>query len=229
MNLAANPSRTDIEVLYEDQQFVVFNKPAGLLVVPTPLKEKFTLVSIVNRQYAGRLDGGHLFPCHRLDRDTSGVIIFAKGQEYQQLMMNLFKQAAVHKNYLALAHGKIKYKAGELKSFIADLDEQKYNKNTKGRLAITRYKVIQVKRRYSIVDVTPITGRTNQIRIQFADMGHPLVGDRKYAFARDFSLKFKRAALHAQSIEWRHPVMRKMIKVASPIPKDMEEFMSREA
>src|SRR6266487_3633105 len=94
-----------IEVLYEDDCYVVFEKPAGLLVIPTPQKERYTLVDIVNGQYSRFAKQWGLHPCHRLDRDTSGAIIFAKGKHNQQLLMQLFKRRAVHKKYIAFVQG----------------------------------------------------------------------------------------------------------------------------
>jgi len=91
---------------------------------------------------------------------------------------------------------------------------------------VTRYQVVEARRFFSVVHVYPLTGRTNQIRIQFSQAGFPLVGERKYAFARDYSLKFRRVALHASELQWRDPLDRRMIKVISPVPEDMKAFLS---
>jgi tRNA pseudouridine32 synthase/23S rRNA pseudouridine746 synthase/23S rRNA pseudouridine1911/1915/1917 synthase len=216
-----------IEVLYQDEQLVVFNKPAGLLVIPSPKQEKYTLAALVNEQFRASSQEQRLHPCHRLDRDTTGAIIFAKGKKNQQLMMEEFNKKAVKKTYIALVQGKIKYPAGEIKSEIKDFEQKRFARDSRGKLAITRYKIKQVKRLYSIVEVHPITGRTNQIRIHMAEIGHPLIGERKYAFGRDSVLKFRRTALHAHRLEWVHPVTKKNVTVTAPHPQDMEEFISR--
>lgn len=226
-DVSSSPSQRLIKVLYEDDFFVAFEKPAGLLVIPTPKKEKNTLIDIVDRQFAAFHDSFRLHPCHRLDRDTSGVILFAKGKRNQQLMMEAFKRRAVKKKYVALVHGAPPIRQGELKSAIRDFDQEKFHKNSFAKTAITRYKVIERRSGFSIVEVAPLTGRTNQIRIQFSDAGFPLVGERKYAFARDFDLRFKRAALHASELEWFHPVLHKPVKITSPIAKDMAEFIAK--
>jgi 23S rRNA-/tRNA-specific pseudouridylate synthase len=116
---------------------------------------------------------------------------------------------------------------GEWKSKIRSLDDRKFQKHKAGELAVTRYKVIEQRKKFSIVEIEPVTGRTNQIRIQFSDKGHPLVGERKYAFARDYELKFRRVALHSSKIGWVDPLNGKKIEVTSNLPHDMEVFLAR--
>ena len=216
--------RSWINVLYEDDQYIVFDKPAGLVVIPTPKRESKTLVSIVNQQCVGQSDSSKLHPCHRIDRDTSGVIIFAKGKRNQKLMMDCFKNRAVEKKYIAFVHGILPSKSGEFRKSIKDFGHRKFQKNIPAIPAVTTYKVIEIRKDFSIVEVQPVTGRTNQIRIHFSQAKHPVVGDRKYAFARDYPLKFRRTALHAAQLEWTHPVSQKKICVRSNMPKDMAEF-----
>lgn len=215
-----------IDVLFEDDSSVVFNKPSGLLVVPTPKKEKNTLVDLVNGLRTTELGKPKLFPCHRLDRDTSGLILFAKGQDNERRLMEQFKSGRIKKKYVALAHGKIKQKAGEIKGYIKDLDQMKFQRQAPAKWAVTRFKVLEVHKNFSVVEVVPVTGRTNQIRIHFAQLGHPLLGERKYAFGRDFDTKFKRTALHALELSWHHPVTNKLIECRAPWPQDMSEMVS---
>lgn len=217
---------TKIKVLFEDSHFVVFDKPPGLLVIPTPKNEKHTLTELVNRDFAPADGAYRLHPCHRLDRDTSGIIIFAKGKKNQQLMMELFHRKSIVKKYTAFVHGRLTAGQGELRSKIADFEQKKFHRHTAGKAAVTRYKVKSIKRHYTIIEVQPVTGRTNQIRIQFSEFGFPLVGERKYAFARDFALKFRRTALHAGEIGFPHPVSHKFIKIVSPLHEDMVNFMT---
>ena len=215
-----------VAVLYEDDHYVVFDKPSGLLVIPTPKKEQRTLVNIANQQYSQHEKTWKLHPCHRIDKETSGAIIFAKGKYSQRLMMDLFKERAVTKKYIAFAHGKLPKDRGEFRKPIKKASQKKSGKKQAGIQAITCYKVLKTKKQFSVVEVQPVTGRTNQIRIHFSQAGHPLVGDRKYAFARDYGLKFRRAALHAASLEWRHPVLQKKVSVKSSLPKDMAGFIA---
>jgi 23S rRNA pseudouridine1911/1915/1917 synthase len=219
--------KNPIPILYEDDTYVVFDKPARLLVIPTPKGESNTLVNIVNDQYVAHSNGSKLHVCHRLDRDTSGAIIFAKGKRAQQAMMDLFKQGSVTKKYIAFVHGKLEERQGEFKGKVLDADEKKFRKLARGKTAMTHYRVTETKKDFSVVEVEPMTGRTNQIRIHFSKNGHPLVGERKYAFPRDYTLKFRRPALHAFSLEWQDPKTGKKVNVQSPLAKDMEEFSGR--
>jgi 23S rRNA pseudouridine1911/1915/1917 synthase len=214
-----------IPLLYEDGAVMIFDKPSGLLVIPTDQKEPNTLDNIVNHQYALNKDFGHLHPCHRLDRETSGVIMFAKGKRYQQTMMEVFRRREISKKYIAFVHGHLKRPVGEMKSYIKDLDEQKFRRHSKPVLAITKYKVLNLRKLFSVVEVEPVTGRTNQIRIHFKDLGHPLVGERKYAFARDYDIKFRRVALHASALGFKSPITQKFINVSTKLPEDMEVFL----
>ncbi len=216
-----------IPVLFQDDFLMVFDKPAGMLVVPSPKREKNTLEQVVNREHPAVQQRGPLLPCHRLDRETSGVIVFAIGRSNQQAMMMLFKQQVVRKKYIALVHGKVRHPAGEIKSVIQDVEEERFNRGGAGKLSVTRYKRVLVKHRFSIVEVFPLTGRTHQIRIHMRDLGYPLLGERQYAFGRDFDLKFRRVALHASTIEWKHPITKQLVRVESPLPEDMENFIER--
>lgn len=194
----------DIPVIYEDDWLLVVDKPAGLLTIPTPKNEPRTLTSILG-----------LYPCHRLDRETSGLIIYAKGKSIQKKMADLFKQRKVKKSYIAFIQGKPARLQGEIKNQIEGLS------------AITRYTVIEERNNFSVVQVNPITGRTNQIRIHFKLIGHPLIGEKKFAFRRDFKLKANRLCLHARTLEFVHPVSHKLISLHSELPLAMENFLQK--
>ena len=214
--------KLEVPVLYEDNACIVFNKPAGLLTIPTTKNEDHTLVNYVNQQYQ---TPGTLHPAHRLDRDTSGVIIFAKGKDNQQILMQAFKEKKVKKSYIAFVHGKLMPPVGKIRIPIKDFYQRKFQKHLPAQSALTEYQVIDYGRDYTQVDVRPITGRTNQIRIHFAKLKHPLVGEDKYAFRKDFELRFRRTALHAAIVEFPQPVTGKMITVKADLPPDMEEFL----
>ena len=219
-------SQNRVEKVYEDRQYIVFNKPAGLLVIPTPKNERRTLVTIANKHFNPENQLSKLHPCHRIDRETSGVILFAKGKQHQKLMMEMFRLRQVTKTYIAFVHGKLPGQRGEFRAPVRSVQRVKYGRPKQAASAITKYKVLKIKKGFSVVEVRPVTGRTNQIRIHFSEARHPLVGDRKFAFARDYFLKFRRTALHAHSLEWAHPVTHKKIHVQSDLPKDMAEFLA---
>jgi RluA family pseudouridine synthase len=191
-----------IPVVYEDAWLLVANKPSGLLTVPTPRKEKRTLTSILN-----------LYPCHRLDRETSGLIIYAKEKSVQQKMMQAFKQRKVKKKYLALVNGNPRHRQGEIDFPI------------EGQAAQTQYRVLAQKRGFAVVEARPFTGRTNQLRIHFKRIGHPILGDCRFAFRRDFLVKAKRLMLHAQELEFNHPLTGKQLYLSADVPEDMRALL----
>ncbi len=218
------PNRTSVEILYEDEDCIVFYKPAGLLTIPTDKDEENTLVSLVNQQ---RNEAVHLHPAHRLDRDTSGVILFAKGKEHQQTLMQAFKEKRVKKTYIAFVHGYVKETEGKIRIPIKDFYQRKFQKNLPPQSALTLYKVLEHRKQYTIVEVNPITGRTNQIRIHFTKIGHPLVGEDKYIFRKDYELRFRRTALHAMQLSFPQPVTGHMIMVEAPLAQDMTNFLEK--
>ena len=222
-----NPLPKPIQIRYEDDCYIVFEKPAGLLVIPSPKRENNTLLSLVNRQLARKETDWKLHPCHRLDQETSGLILFAKGKKNQQLMMEEFKRQRVKKIYIAFIQGQLRKDFGEIRSFIKDFNQKRFNKKSAAKLGITRYTVLETKKGFSVLEVTPVTGRTNQIRIHFSEIGHPLLGERKYAFGKDYALKFRRTALHASSLKWIHPIDRREVKVESILPEDMRQFLNK--
>ncbi len=211
-----------IAVLYEDDACIAFNKPSGLLVIPTDKNEQRTLVNLVNKQYP---NGAYLHPAHRLDRDTSGVILFAKGKSFQQALMRSFKDRKVMKNYIAFVHGRLDPANGKISFPIKDKFARKFDARTPSQSALTHYEVEQYCKDFSVVNVMPITGRTNQIRIHLAQVGHPLVGEDVYAFRKDFALRFKRTALHAWRLQWPNPVTGKLTVAQAPLAEDMLEFL----
>lgn len=192
----------NIKIVYEDDALIVYDKPSGLLVVPTPKKESRTLTSITGN-----------YPCHRLDRETSGLIIYAKTRNIQDKMANEFRNRQVHKTYIAFVQGQVHKTQGQI------------NNRIEGQEALTKYKVLEQRSNFAIVEVSPITGRTNQVRIHFKTIGNPLVGEDRFAFRRDFALKFKRLCLHAKTLEFKHPVSGKEVRLEVDLPSDLQDFL----
>ena len=207
----------NIPVVFEDEWLVVVDKPAGLLSIPTPANEKRTLTTILNNDLKKRGLLYRLHPCHRLDRETSGLIVYAKGKSIQKKMMDEFRERKVKKKYIAFVQGVMAKSQGEIKSPIEHL------------WAMTKYKVSQRKKDFTIVEVMPLTGRTNQIRIHFKAIGHPIVGETKYAFRKDFLLRAKRLCLHAQDLEFTHPVTKKVMRLSVDLPRDLNNFLGNSA
>jgi len=194
----------NIPIIYEDQWLLVADKPSGLLTVPTPKNEKRTLTSILN-----------LYPCHRLDRETSGLIIYAKDKNTQQRMMDEFRGRKVRKTYLAFVRGVPQKGQGEIKNRIEGLSAE------------TRYKIIEKRKDFAILEVNPLTGRTNQIRIHLKQIGHPILGESKFAFRRDFAIKAKRLMLQAKELSFPHPVTGAQVQVRLELAADMAGFLAK--
>lgn len=206
-------------IVYEDEQLIIIDKPSGMLVIPTPRRETVTLTDLVNKELDTRGVEVNAYPCHRLDRETSGLVIYAKGKSAQHAMMEEFRKRSVRKMYVAFVNGTVKKGFDTIKVPI-------YNRNKrKADDALTKYTVLEKRAAFTVVEAEPVTGRTNQIRIHMKSIGHPLVGETVYAFRRDYKLRFKRAALHAKRIEFIHPVTGEKMSFESPLAADMVNFL----
>ncbi|UCD14876.1 MAG: RluA family pseudouridine synthase [Candidatus Omnitrophota bacterium] len=208
------------EIIFQDEYVVVLNKIAKILVQPSPRKEKHTLTSLL----AQRLKEPVL-PCHRLDRETSGLIIYAKDRNSQRKIMDEFRAGVVRKKYIAFIRGELNKKKGKLEGYILDKEGRKFGE--KFKKAKTIYSVLRQSPGFSVVEVTPLTGRTNQLRIQFSKLGHPILGERKYALGRDFKVNFRRLALHAFFLSFIHPVSRQRVSLDIGLAVDMKEFLKK--
>lgn len=213
----------NIRILYEDDVLFVVDKPAGMLVLPDQPQATLDLTSRLNAQFQEKGLAVRARPCHRIDKETSGLVLFAKSKQMQQRLMDQFRRRRVEKIYLAFIHGRLPAVSGELKSYIRDT--WPYQRSGPAKLALTRYHVLSRGKGFSAVRMELMTGRTNQIRIQFSQEGHPLVGERRFARARDFDLTFRRAALHAWKMRLRHPITGVDLRWEAEVPADMQEFL----
>jgi len=200
-------------IVYEDNSLVVINKPPGILTVPTPKNEKYTLTNCINAMFKKRNLDVCALPCHRLDRDVSGLIIYAKSKDIQDKIMDQFRNRQIKKKYVAFVQGIVKSPFGII------------NFPIENKKAITKYKLLQRRKGYSIIEAESTTGRTNQIRIHFKMIGHPLLGERKFSFGKDANVKFKRVALHAAKIQFKHPVDKKILSFSLRLPDDMNRLV----
>lgn len=213
-----------ISILYRDESLIVVDKPAGLLVIPSPKGEKTTLGTLLNDLLAAEtVQAGkprpQAHPAHRIDRETSGIMLYALGKSMQQKLMDRFAAREVHKTYIAVVNGIPGKKEGSL------------NQPIEGQEALTRFKVLGSKdlgqgKAYSVVAAEPVTGRTNQIRIHFSRMGHPLIGDAKFGVRKDFAVQAKRCLLHAYRISFPHPADDSELVFVAPTPADMEAIVA---
>ena len=219
-----------LKVLYEDADLIVVNKPPGLVVHPAAGHRAHTLVNALLHHCRGQLSGvgGVERPgiVHRLDGDTSGCIVAAKRDQAHRSLQAQFKARTVAKLYLALVWGVPKRSSGFIEGAIgrSSSDRKKMRiVSHGGREAITEFEVVKVFGEVSMVRCTLHTGRTHQIRVHLAAMGHPIVGDRVYGGARKHPLAklAGRQMLHAQTLAFDHPRTHKRLEFIAPVPQDM--------
>ena len=208
-----------LEILHEDRDLFVVNKEAGVLTTGTRRDEAFTAENVLNdyvRKGCAR-SSKHVYLVHRLDRETSGVLLFAKSEEAQQCLKDNWK--TTEKFYLAAVRGNLKEKRGLLSSYLAeneDLYVFSVDDPAQGKLSQTAYTVIKEMPSLSFLKIKLLTGRKNQIRVHFKELGHPVVGDPKYGRHDPFR---ERLCLHAKSIAFNHPHSGQRLFFDTPIPE----------
>ena len=235
-----NP-KIKLNIIYQDKNILVINKPPGLIIHPRQTKDGFphpndlkkTLVSGLLYYFPQIANVGDLPQIrpgivHRLDKDTSGIIIIAKNQSSFEYLKKQFKERLVKKEYLAVVGGKIKNKNGTLEDLLLRSKrqplKQKVSFNRQGKRAILKYKVIQENNQFSLVKIRLITGRTHQIRVQFANFGHPIVGDKAYA-PKPISSLASRQLLHSYTLSIALP-SGETKTFTTPIPDDIQNILN---
>lgn len=207
-----------MQLVYEDDDIIVVNKGYGLLSMGTDKIKDGTAYSIVRDYIKWHNPQSKLFIVHRLDRDTSGLMMFAKSIEAKETMQHNWNNMVLNRKYLAVVEGKVDGENGEVRSYLAETSQYEvYSTDdpTKGQLAITRYRTIKSKNGYTLLEVELDTGRKNQIRVHMKDIKHPIAGDHKYGAK---SSPIHRLALHAQTLRFVHPITRKEMNFTTPVP-----------
>jgi RluA family pseudouridine synthase len=212
--------RPRLEIRFEDDDLLIADKPAGLLSVETPGTEGMTLPRALAA--AGRPG---LLPVHRLDRDVSGLVVLAKHEAARAALENLFRGRAVKKLYWALVRGRMRPESGSFDEPIVD-EGARARVHPAGKPATTRWRVLAHHRASSVVEIEPVSGRYNQIRLHFAHHDQALVGERKYARGKDDPLRAKRVALHAWKLAFPHPLRGHRIEAEAPLPADLVELLA---
>lgn len=232
------PQEVEFQVLYDDGSIIVLNKPPGLVIHPAPGHMTGTLVHGLLKYCKGLSGvGGELRPgiVHRLDKDTSGILIVAKNDRAHQHLTQQFKEGKVKKRYLAIVEGRIRASKGKVELPLGR-DPRKRKKisvlKKGGKKAITLWeKLKDLEYELTYMAISPITGRTHQIRVHMAYIGHPILGDTTYGHSkkkyREVGLDIKRHMLHAEAIKFIHPEKEELIELKAPIPDDMKEILSR--
>jgi 23S rRNA pseudouridine1911/1915/1917 synthase len=212
----------DLQVLYEDQDLVVIYKPNGLLSVATDNEAFRTAHDYLKRRSPNK----RVFPVHRLDKDTSGVMVFAYTQDAKAHLKDQFEAHTIHREYRAILAGHLEEKQGKWEGFLiedANYKMHECHEKEGAQLAITFYEVLQETRRLSLVKFVLKTGKKNQIRVQAAQRGHPVLGDCKYGNEDD---TFPRLALHAMVLEFVHPKKDKKLSFSYPLPKELSKLFA---
>ncbi len=219
---------TGVIILHEDEDIIVIEKEAGLLSVSSSTENEITayrqLMDHVRRQHPEN----RIFVVHRLDRDTSGVMMFAKSKDVQQTMQNSWKDIVQERLYIALVEGVVKKTEGTISSWLKETTTFKTYSSSRpndGKLAVTHYKVIKSNQNFSLLKVNLDTGRKNQIRVHMQDIGHSIVGDKKYGSKMK---PIGRLGLHAQVLSFVHPTTGLLLRFETKIPKSfLSPFRSR--
>lgn len=210
-----------IEILYEDNDLIVIDKPSGLLSVSTAFEKEDTALALLKKHLHPR----RVYVVHRLDQDTSGVMVFALNEKTNQGLKALFAKHTIDRQYVAIVEGNMEEEEGTWESYLFEDDQYVVHEtgNTEeGERAITHFKKLNATRFYTQLQLILETGKKNQIRVHCQSAGHPIVGDKKY---RAKSNPIKRLALHATHLGFTHPSTHKKLAFKSPLPPEFSKIM----
>lgn len=220
-----------LRIIFEDDHLIVVEKKPGLLTVPTIVGSKETTAFSILKNYVRKQNSrACIYTVHRLDRETSGLLVFAKTPKLQEYMRTYWREIVTRRTYVAVADGRFGEKQGTITSW---LTEDKRNAmvysspvDDGGQKAVTHYKVLKDSENYSLLELNLETGRTNQIRVHLASKGHPVTGDRKYGHGNEES-PIDRLCLHARILEFIHPVTEQTVHFETPIPKEFSKIVAK--
>lgn len=213
-----------LEILYEDKQLIAVNKPSGLLTIGTDKIKDRTLYRKVSDYVKKQHKSNKIFIVHRLDKDTSGIILFAKDEKTKRKLQQNWDKTTRY--YTALVEGKVNT-SGTIKNWLKEtktLYTYSSNKKNVGQLAITKYKPIISTKEYSLLNIEILTGRKNQIRVHMKDINHPIVGDKKYGSTKN---PIRRMCLHANYLKFTHPTTNKEILLESKYPPIFDKLINK--
>jgi 23S rRNA pseudouridine1911/1915/1917 synthase len=224
----------DLPIVYEDEALIVLNKPAGLLAVPLERRAEARSVFEDLKEYVRVRSRQRPFVVHRIDRDTSGLVLFAKTGPAHEILREQFKRHRPERVYHAVVYGFPSPPAGTWRDYLvwddrALIQKETHPRDPKGKEAISHYRVLEPLAAAALVEVQLVTGRRNQIRIQARLRGHTLVGEKRYTFGPDElrPISFPRQALHACRLTFSHPGDGREMRFEVPLPDDMAELVKR--
>ena len=216
-----------LTILHEDKDILVVEKPAGLLTVGTERNKSRTVHYLLNDyvRKGNPKSRNRVYVVHRLDQDTSGILLFAKSEPAKKFLQENWEQT--NKHYLAIVHGQLTPKEGTISTYLTENTAHRVYSTpdaAKGKLSHTAYKVVKETKGFTLVEIHLLTGRKHQIRVHFAEKGHPIAGDGKYGKGQRVS---KRLALHARSISFTHPFNGRQMTFDTGMPEDFVRLLDK--
>jgi len=216
-----------LTILHEDRDIIVVLKPAGLLTIGTERDKTRTAHFLLNDyvRKGNPKSRNRVYVVHRLDQDTSGILLFAKSEEAKQFLQEHWPQT--DKTYLAVVHGLLNEKEGMISTCLAENAAQRVYSTgdpAKGKLSRTAYKVVTEAKGLSLLEIQLLTGRKHQIRVHFSELGHPLVGDRKYGVGDGLT---RQLALHARGISFIHPFSKRPLSFETAMPEEFSRLLGK--
>ena len=218
------PNNMPLDIIYEDECYLIVNKPSNCPIHPSMEHYTDSLSNAVRSYFDSNNIHKKIRPVNRLDKDTSGLVIFAKNEYIQECLVRQMKDNRFIKKYIAIIQGNINTQEGTINLPIVrkqgSIIERCVDKN--GQKSVTHYRVIQRKENFDIVECTLETGRTHQIRVHFSYLGYPLLGDTLYGMKSDL---INRQALHCSYLEFIHPILKERVRYTSELPKDLRNII----
>lgn len=212
-----------LTIIYEDKYFIIIDKDPGLLSVSTGKEQlKETAYNIVNNYIKSRNNKEQAYVLFRLDRETSGIMLFSKSKEMQEELQKLWERYPAKRHYQAIVERKVSPTKGTITTWLTENKNfQVFSSPTDngGLKAITDYNIVAANNKYSLLELKPQTARKNQIRVQLQSIGHPIIGDKKYGSKIS---PIRRIALHANEFIFTHPITHEKLEIKSPLPKKMQ-------
>ncbi|MBP8819348.1 MAG: RluA family pseudouridine synthase [Syntrophomonadaceae bacterium] len=213
-----------LRIIYEDKDIIIIDKPAGLLSIASDKEKEQTAYHELTDYVRLNDPESRIFIVHRLDRETSGVMLFAKNEDIKRSLQDNWKEAVVDRAYVAVVEGKVEKKEGRVKSWLQETKTRLVYSSPRsgdGQEAVTDYKVLEAGAGYSLLEIRLETGRKNQIRVHMRDMGHSIIGDKKYGAATN---PIGRLGLHAHILAFYHPVSGELMRFETEVPKKFSQL-----
>lgn len=213
----------DLDILYEDEYLIAIDKPCGLLSISNNKEKEITAYRMVSDYVKKNNKNKYIFVVHRLDQDTSGILMFCKNEKIRDKMQDNWNTIVKKRGYIAIVDGKLSG-SDTIHTYLKENKQQFVysSKNNDGKEAITHYSVIKNNNNYSLLQVFIDTGRRNQIRVHLSERGYPIAGDKKYKCRTN---PLKRLCLHADILEFIHPVSKKLIHIECDIPSEFKKVI----